>query len=80
MEIIFPVYQFSFAEGATRLLCGASPLAELSLITYGEHLFPLFWLFIYTCVGQDYTFFKVKADQHQARHLRFCLRGQLPPE
>ena len=32
MEIIFPVYEFSFAKGATRLLRGASRLAELSLI------------------------------------------------
>ena len=32
MGIILPVYEFSFAKGATRLLRGASRLAELSLI------------------------------------------------
>ena len=31
-KIIFPVYGISFAKGATRLLRGASRLAELSLI------------------------------------------------
>ena len=31
MGIILPVYEFSFAKGATRLLRGASRLAELSL-------------------------------------------------